>query len=450
MSLAPDQEYIKDKFKDFLADPTINSMGIQGYGGQGKTYLITYLLKLVRNADEVRKAIDAFNTDTPIMLTATTNQATTVLENEVNEQCRTVYNLFGLYPIPKYFKTNGSKYKRKKTNDLTKGALIFIDESSYLDEDLYINHILPMAKEHKCKIVFVGDKYQLLNVASNTWNVWKEVPYTFSLKTTKRFDDTSDKALACKGYRHAIDTGKFPGGIRTGTDIIPLNGKQFKAKIEEAYQDLEYAGTNCRILAWRNEVVDNYVKFIRKMHNLPSKITEGDICYANGAVTLKSIDSSNTMLITSGTPIKLKEKFTGLTFTLKSLIAKINADTGSELEFTTYSLQDTYNGNSIVIPNNYTATDKAVKSFVKMQYKKYGYLSPEIAEYLPCLTNRVSINYASTIHKAQGSTYDTVFINLTDIGKCFEPETVGRILNVAYSRAKNKVYTYGELPIGYQ
>ena len=57
--------------------------------------------------------------------------------------------------------------------------------------------------------------------------------------------------------------------------------------------------------------------------------------------------------------------------------------------------------------------------------------------------------YASTIHKSQGSTFDEVLIDLGSFRVCDDPETAARLLYVAVSRAKNKVFFYGKLPKKY-
>ena len=57
--------------------------------------------------------------------------------------------------------------------------------------------------------------------------------------------------------------------------------------------------------------------------------------------------------------------------------------------------------------------------------------------------------YASTVHKAQGSTYTTVFMDLSDIGKCNIASDVARMLYVSISRASKQVYLYGDLPSKY-
>jgi len=56
---------------------------------------------------------------------------------------------------------------------------------------------------------------------------------------------------------------------------------------------------------------------------------------------------------------------------------------------------------------------------------------------------------ACTVYKSQGSTYDTAFIDLGDIGGCNRPDIVLRMLYVAVSRARTRVVFYGDLPAKY-
>ena len=52
---------------------------------------------------------------------------------------------------------------------------------------------------------------------------------------------------------------------------------------------------------------------------------------------------------------------------------------------------------------------------------------------------------ASTVHKSQGSTFDTVFIDLSDLSTCRQPDMAARLLYVAFTRARNRVVLYGKL-----
>ena len=53
--------------------------------------------------------------------------------------------------------------------------------------------------------------------------------------------------------------------------------------------------------------------------------------------------------------------------------------------------------------------------------------------------------YASTINKAQGSTYDTVYVDLNDLAKCSNRDLQLRLLYVAVSRARHKVVFTGDI-----
>lgn len=53
--------------------------------------------------------------------------------------------------------------------------------------------------------------------------------------------------------------------------------------------------------------------------------------------------------------------------------------------------------------------------------------------------------YACTINKAQGSTYDKVFIDLDDIRRCNSGNQIARMLYVAVSRARHQVIFTGDL-----
>ena len=52
--------------------------------------------------------------------------------------------------------------------------------------------------------------------------------------------------------------------------------------------------------------------------------------------------------------------------------------------------------------------------------------------------------YACTVNKAQGSTFDKVFIDLDDISRCNSGDQIARMLYVACSRARHHVYLTGD------
>ena len=73
----------------------------------------------------------------------------------------------------------------------------------------------------------------------------------------------------------------------------------------------------------------------------------------------------------------------------------------------------------------------------KRTHSMYEYMQ-EKSKYLD-----IRSGYATTIHQSQGSTYDTVFLDLADVNaRCRDKELKQRLIYVALTRARDKVYVY--------
>jgi ATP-dependent exoDNAse (exonuclease V) alpha subunit len=53
--------------------------------------------------------------------------------------------------------------------------------------------------------------------------------------------------------------------------------------------------------------------------------------------------------------------------------------------------------------------------------------------------------FSQTINKSQGSTYDKVYIDLSDVARCNSGNQIARMLYVAISRARSQVFLTGDL-----
>jgi ATP-dependent exoDNAse (exonuclease V) alpha subunit len=54
--------------------------------------------------------------------------------------------------------------------------------------------------------------------------------------------------------------------------------------------------------------------------------------------------------------------------------------------------------------------------------------------------------HGTTIHRSQGSTYEKVFVDLSDIGRNTRRDVLLRLLYVALTRSRGDVIVTGELP----
>jgi hypothetical protein len=90
------------------------------------------------------------------------------------------------------------------------------------------------------------------------------------------------------------------------------------------------------------------------------------------------------------------------------------------------------------MPADWTDAKNLMKLYAKnKEWKKYFYIKDHWLDLRPV--------HASTVHKAQGSTYKHVFIDLNDISRNNKWREVTRLMYVAITRASDEVNFYGEL-----
>ena len=96
-------------------------------------------------------------------------------------------------------------------------------------------------------------------------------------------------------------------------------------------------------------------------------------------------------------------------------------------------------GGLVKQPVNYSQLQQAIREAANNKdWVEYFRLKNEFAD--------LRFAYASTVHKSQGSTFDTVYIDLGDLCICKDMEQLARMLNVAVIRATTSVVFYGKPP----
>ena len=98
--------------------------------------------------------------------------------------------------------------------------------------------------------------------------------------------------------------------------------------------------------------------------------------------------------------------------------------------------------NHVPVPTDRSHFNELVKYYKRQKnWERYFYLKQNFPDLRP--------RDAATVHKSQGSTYDSVFVDLGNISTCHQADQAARMLYVAFSRAKTKVYVYGDLAAKY-
>ena len=433
MKLTEEQKNVIKTFMKFLIDPKEKFMIINGPAGSGKTTMIKAMLEAMDKEFKLLKTLLCENQDESfnIKLTATTNKAVAVLrELSGDPSVGTVHSTLKL-TLKKNFNTGLEDLVQTRSWCELYNTVLILDEASMLDSVTF--EYMKATLQGKSKAVLIGDIYQLAPVKqkeSIMQRLLGRVPTT-TLNTVMRHDGNILEAATA--FREVVSSGCFED-VLLSKDVIHLDGPVFKDEVEQAFLSPKYTPNKAKILAWSNDRVQEYNNHIRKIKGLGEQFQEGEVVVTNNPI------------ISSG------------------FIIPVDSEVRIDKIYEPTSLYG--------VPGNYIKTDNCIPCFLPEDYNKAKMLMKQLAKeanakelkdkpnkrkqlwttYFDIKNTWLDLRsqYASTVHKAQGSTYDEVFIDLYDIGRCNIPSDVARLLYVAISRAKNRVVLSGKLPDKYR
>lgn len=411
LTLTIDQQAALDAFVQFLLNPTETVFTLSGYSGCGKSTLISVLLDRLPNYIRTAKLINpSFHELTPV-LTATTNKAAENLSHITGWPVSTIHSCIGLR-VQNDFRNNTTELIPKKGAGVY-DLLLFIDEYSMVDNAL-LDWIFKLCI--RCKIVFIGDPGQLTGIKQTGIPVY-DANFTGAMLTepVRAAADSPITQLATL-FRHTVNTGEWPKGFKPDGDIIRWVSKDdFRQAIEAEFSRPDWKYRDSKILAWTNKRVIDYNHYVRNHVKGDPHFGIGDYAVCN-SFTMAGKHSIKTDQLVCITGISDEEELHGVigkTFTLDYLAQAF-------------------------MPNSLEAKKTRIK-----QARENGefHLLPEMEE--RWIDLRAA--FAQTINKSQGSTYGEVFIDLDDIARCHNGNQIARMLYVAISRAKYRVWLTGDL-----
>lgn len=451
MQLTPSQAQAEQEFYQFLIHPFQRFFCLSGYAGCGKTTLLNHLIQNMAGVLNMMKVAGGLEIDQVIIYpTATTNKAVAVVHDSIDrkaipnvdglpltvEQATTVYSLLGLTVFTDYT-TGKQSLRRNNRNNLASFGfsgdfqLVLVDEASFLDDE-GLNHILTIAEEENLKVVFIGDKYQLVSPGAESI-----APPAFD----KAYPEANLKEIMRNGgaiaqlagaYREKVaDFRKpWPTIVANQQDIIYCNGDEFRNVIHQHFGPGQSVQDN-RIVAFTNNQVEAYNHYIRGQllgHTDPTKFASGEWVQVN------------SMLKNSGLPtdtlVQLGEVYGAVRHETKPLKTPVEVVIEGQM------IRFAGGKNGFFSPcdkqevKNLLAAHKRAKN-----WSDYYRIKEQWAD--------LRAPYACTVHKSQGSTYANVFVDLDDIGTCRDPMTVARLMYVAVSRPRTRLFLYGRLPDKY-
>lgn len=403
---------------NFINDPNQKFYRVSGGAGTGKSFFISKI------EQDILKHKNADVPLTYVAITATTNKAAAVLKNSMQHkrgEIQTIYSFMNLR-VHNDFTTGEQRVVPTAKWDVHTNTLIIVDEASMVNRTLY--DFIDKGTTKSCKILFVGDKNQLAPVKENISPVYtKQKGESFLLTPVRQQNQQALMDLADMA-KDTVLTGKFHRIQEVPGVIDFVSGNQMKGIMEREYHTED---PNRRILSYTNDRVRNYNLYVRELRGYTRNYEVGEMLTNNSAAEL--VDKTRLYtdqvveVLERGEPYE-QEVVPGGICDMVDLVVR-DPDT-----FQIYNVTVTED------PNDREEVLKYWKSRKKWdRFFKFRDNHPDLRSVA-----------ASTTHKAQGSTYDEVIVDLADIGKCTQPEMAARLQYVALTRPKNRLYIRGQLP----
>lgn len=407
ITLSAGQQAAFDAIVAFLMDPAEPVFVLAGYSGTGKSTLVGYLLNEIPKINKAIKLINPSMLERQIYLTATTNPAAEVLAALSGQPTSTIHSLLGLR-VQMDYSTGQSSLHLGKRAELVYDGLIVVDEASYIDSQL-LHYITSQTRN--CKILFMGDPNQL-TLPGKTCPVFKAgFPMAMLSEVLRNAGPILELATR---FRHTVEDGKWFSFVPDGQSIIHLPRKEFNSQLLQECTRPDWKYRDSKFLAWQNKTVIAYNKMIQENLTGTPGFQIGDYAICN-------------KFLKTGTHVFKADSQVQITHINPNVV--VHDVLGDYLEL---------NGTTLVfMPKSAEAARVRLKT---AQAFDEIYVAQEIIESWADLRNA----FAQTINKAQGSTYNEVFIDLSDVGRCNMGEQIARMLYVGISRAKNRVWLTGD------
>ena len=422
MKLTPKQQIAFDTINDCIANK--KPVLLTGFAGTGKSTTIATVIKSLSHK--------------MITIATPTHKAAAVLSAMLetngivspNVKVTTIHKALGKRPQ----KQQDGTLKFSKPKKEIYGILI-IDECSMIDSDLFddINQAAPTAS-----IVYVGDPAQLPPTSGNG----AISPVFAAIEQRAHLSDVIRQGVG----NPIIDLSEALRRVMeacvhiTVSDVIEMvneydkDGEKIgmiqKHEIADYCADALKNGLDCRYLAYRNESIDKQTIDIRKMlhgRDVQNFVVGEPVVSLTGI--LKVINNNHEGTITSiGEPFLLYG-IACVSITLDDNLtvnAAINIKEKQNKEIGFFRMFEKLKAQSQI------TTDFKLKAELLEQAQEasaQGYkIKDDIAELRPCV--------ASTVHKAQGSTFDVAVVDVADILTMRNRSEALQCLYVAVTRPK--------------
>lgn len=413
------------------------SMTLSGYAGTGKTSLMEMIAKKGQKQNR------------PVMFCATTNKAAAVLNDRVSKagfKASTLNKVFGINVEVDSSKAYNARnlVNVLKDVDIMPGTTIIIDEASMINEENYkiLNDI---AKEHRLKIIYVGDEAQLAPVNEDKISkVFRNGEgKVIRLTQVERTDDNAilKEATAIRNGEPLSKVSSFNSKGEGVAYISPQHQEAINEVIDKYVKGLKQNPNYFRILAYTNKAVTAYNNQVRELLRYDSPIPhvgEPMTGYANWGYEWRTksyrfINSESYKVTQVGRPTTVQTRLDNGTPVVMQAVPITLEDSLGNVD--TFNFMDIKNNaqnrqSAMILANEkkrlwnearraYGREAKAAVYAKINAIDSFLFVNDNIEDNSHNLLQAKTIDfgYALTIHKSQGSTFTHVLMDDVDVSR---------------------------------
>ena len=419
---------------------------VEGYAGTGKTTLL----------NEYIEYIDSNNIH--FVLCAPTHKAKLVMEEVTGYDATTLHKLLSLSPNIEIFNLDYKdlKFLSMGLNEVPSKGIIIVDEASMITDDLY-NLLSDYANKKDSKLLFIGDPAQLSGINNGGLSLAFKCNNKVTLKTIHR--QATDNGLLPTLFKlreHPLKTFKeiiAPEGslflYNQAKDFMLEAASYFKKAVSHqnvnevkllAYTNARVKGlNNCmRRLLWKDEEEYHINEFITGYENFEYNHNQfyNSLDYVIASKPTKVERKIPYFLKLPGYDLELYDRVYKKLLHVFVLDRTINPDYINSLS----SLIEGIRLDALEVKKtNRTKASSLWKKYFEIM-KSFATPNDLVFDNRVIKKKTFDYGYASTVHKLQGSSIDTIFIDMNNLYQCRDKETLRQLQYVALSRTKTDAH----------
>lgn len=430
-----DQETAINGIIDFIAtpfNPAKYIIGLSGAGGTGKTYITKYIINNCKYSNSVIKCASS------------THKACRVFSQAIGGKIvDTIQSVFGLRLDLKLedFNPKNPQFNPMAAPKLDNIKLLIIDEASMIPAKL-VTYINKECKTKTIKILYIGDEYQLSPVNERKSIAFNTCTTLYKLKEIVRQKENNPINILTKLLREDIENKSynFISYIHNNINAINYNENNegfsicnhntFMNIINTRFTDKEYTKNidMYRIIAYTNNCVTGYNNYVRNniiKNSNKTIINKHDLIMSYRTIVnefMETILNNSEEYIINDIVNYVDDKYGFIGFLIKFQLIHGGLITKPLFVIDHKDKQTIINycsvlGELINKAKNSTGGTRVSKWKEYYNFKKKYILATNVIDRFGNIVYDRDIDYGFSItsHKSQGSTYNTVFVDLNNM-----------------------------------